>query len=175
MNDIFFDNWESLARTTVIGICGYVSLIILLRIAGNRTLTKMNAFDLIVTIALGSTLATLLLSKDVPLAQGVLGLALLIGFQFIITWVSVRAPWVRRVVTGEPSLLLYRGECIDSSLRKSRVVREEVESAIRGAGLAELKDAAAVILETDGSVSVIPNGSSNIQDIAGIDVSDAIT
>ena len=54
MDNIFFDNVDSLLRTMVIGVCGYVGLIILLRLAGNRTLAKMNAFDLVVTVALGS-------------------------------------------------------------------------------------------------------------------------
>ncbi len=170
MNDIFFDNWESLARTAVIGLCGYVSLIVLLRMFGNRTLAKMNAFDLVVTVALGSILATLLLSKDTALAQGVLALALLIFFQFVITWVSVRAEWVRHVVTGEPSLLLYDGECLTSALRKSRVAKEEVEAAVRSAGLPQLQDAAAVILETDGSLSVISDESPNGNPIAGIEI-----
>lgn len=170
MDNIFFDNVDSLLRTMVIGVCGYVGLIILLRLAGNRTLAKMNAFDLVVTVALGSTLATLLLSKDIALAQGLLALALLIGFQFVITWVSVRAEWVRHVVTGEPTLLLYQGECMESALRKSRVAKEEIESAVRSSGLAQLEDAAAVILETDGSLSVVPNDASTQQKIAGIDV-----
>ncbi|MEZ6111860.1 MAG: hypothetical protein R3C99_12705 [Pirellulaceae bacterium] len=74
MRQIFFDNAFSLFRTLVMGVLAYVCLIILLRVSGKRTLSKMNAFDLIVTVALGSTLATVLLSKDVTLAQGSLAL-----------------------------------------------------------------------------------------------------
>jgi uncharacterized membrane protein YcaP (DUF421 family) len=58
---------------------------------------------------LGSTLATITLSADVALAQGLLGLTLLIALQFVMTWSSVRWGWVRRMITGEPSLLLFRG------------------------------------------------------------------
>lgn len=91
MNNIFFDSWDSILRTLVITILAYVALIILLRISGKRTLSKMNAFDFIVTIALGSTLATVLLNKSVSLADGVLALFLLIGLQFLITFFSVRS------------------------------------------------------------------------------------
>ena len=55
MSQIFFDNWETLFRTLIIGVLAYVSLVILLRISGRRTLSKMNAFDMVVTVALGST------------------------------------------------------------------------------------------------------------------------
>jgi hypothetical protein len=65
----------------------------------------MNAFDLVVTVALGSTLATVLLNKEVALAEGVLAFAVLIGLQFIVTWSSVRQRWIRQIVTGEPRML----------------------------------------------------------------------
>jgi uncharacterized membrane protein YcaP (DUF421 family) len=65
---MFFDGWKGLGQTAVAGIVAYTSLILLLRISGKRTLAKMNAFDLIVTVALGSVLATVILSKDVALA-----------------------------------------------------------------------------------------------------------
>ncbi|HAD46718.1 MAG TPA: DUF421 domain-containing protein, partial [Alcanivorax sp.] len=67
------------------------------RVSGKRTLAKMNAFDLVVTVAIGSTLATIVLSKSVALAEGLLALALLIGMQFAISWSSTRMPWLRRV------------------------------------------------------------------------------
>ena len=95
---MFFDSWMGLFRTALVGICAYFALIVLLRVSGKRILSKMNAFDLVVTVALGSTLASILLSRDTPLAEGVLALALLIFLQFIITWLSVRSKTVSHFV-----------------------------------------------------------------------------
>ena len=170
MEHIFFDNWTTLLRTLVIGVLAYISLLGLLRLSGKRTLSKMNAFDLVVTVALGSTLATILLNKDVALAQGVVAFALLIGLQFAITWSSVRAPWVRRLVTGEPTLLLYRGAFLQTALRQTRVAEEEIRAAVRAAGLVTLGEAEAVVLETDGSFSVVERGSgSGASSLAGVE------
>ena len=155
MQNNFFDEWSVLLRTLVIGVLAYVGLILFLRVSGKRTLSKMNAFDLIVTVALGSTLASLLLNKEVALAQGLLAFALLILFQFVITWLSVRVRWVRRLVTGEPSLLVYRGEYLQHALKQARLTENELQAAVRSAGLAAPSDADAVVLETDGSFSVI--------------------
>lgn len=152
---IIFDGWSSLLRTATIGLLAYISLVALLRVSGRRTLSKMNAFDLVVTVALGSTLATVLLNKDISLAQGVVAFGLLIGMQFVVTWSSVRAGWVRKVVTGEPGLLLYRGEVLPAALRRSRVTAEELRSAVRAAGTVDLDQVQAVVLETDGSFSVV--------------------
>ena len=156
MDQLFYANWQSLLRTLVIGVTAYAGLILLLRISGKRTLSKMNAFDFIVTVALGSTLATMLLSKDIALAQGMVAFAVLILLQFLITWTSVRAKWVRTLVTGEPSLLLHKGEPLPKALLQTRITKEELGSAIRSAGLSSFHDAESVILETDGSFSVIP-------------------
>ncbi|MFT6554713.1 DUF421 domain-containing protein [Alloalcanivorax venustensis] len=155
MEAIFFNGWSVLGRTLLIGVLAYVSLVFMLRVSGKRTLAKMNAFDLVVTVAIGSTLATIVLSKSVALAEGLLALALLIGMQFAISWSSTRMPWLRRVVTGEPRLLLRDGTMLDEALRDARVTREEVRAAVRSAGIGALGDVAAVVLETDGSFSVI--------------------
>lgn len=155
MKNLFFDSWEVLGRTAVIGVVAYFTLIVFLRLAGNRTLTKMNAFDLVVTVALGSTLASIVLNQEVALTQGALAFALLIGLQFAITWSSVRSQRIRRWVTGEPTLLLYRGAMLRDGLRRARFTEQEVYAAVRGAGLCSLDEAKAVVLETDGSVSVV--------------------
>jgi len=158
MENALFDNWSSLLRTLTVGGLSYVVLILFLRLSGKRTLSKLNAFDLVVTVALGSTLATILLSKEVSLAQGALAFSLLIGMQFIVTWSSVRIRWLRRLVTGEPALLLYRGQVLEDRLRRVRLTREEVHAAVRATGIADLCDVQAVVLETDGSLSVVRGG-----------------
>jgi uncharacterized membrane protein YcaP (DUF421 family) len=155
MAPLFFDSWDALWRTTIIGVLAYASMLFMLRISGSRTLSKMNAFDLVVTVSLGSTLANVLLNKDVTLAQGSLAFALLIGLQFAVTWTSARATWFRKIVTGEPSLLLYEGAYLPDALLRSRVTDDEVRAAVRASGIQALGDVKAVVLETDGSFSVV--------------------
>lgn len=155
MASALFDGWLPLLRTLAVGTAAYVALLVILRISGKRTLAKMNAFDLVVTVALGSTLATILLSRDVSLAQGVTALALLVALQFVITWTSVRWPAARALVTGEPALLVRNGALLPQALVRARVSEEEIHAALRGQGVDALEQAAAVVLETDGSFSVI--------------------
>ncbi len=152
---MLFDSWQGLVRVLLVGTLAYFALVLFLRISGKRTLSKMNAFDMIVTVALGSTLATIILSKDVALIEGVFAFILLIGLQYIVTWTSVRSEAVKRVTRSEPSLLLYRGRMMDSALQQQRVLAEEVRAAVRGHGIAALEEVETVILETDGSFSVV--------------------
>lgn len=153
---MLFDNWENLLRILLIGGAAYVALVFMLRISGKRTLSKMNAFDLVVTVALGSTLATVLLDRSIPLADGVLALSLLVALQYVITWGSVRSQWLQKLVKSQPSVLVEKGSYRDEAMRIQRVTREEVEAALRQHGHSGLDSIDRVVLETDGSLSVIP-------------------
>lgn len=155
MNKIFFDSWESIFRTFIITVLAYVILIIMLRVSGKRTLSKMNSFDFIVTIALGSTLATVLLNKSVALADGALALFLLIMLQYVITWLSYRSATVKNLVKATPALLAYKGELLEQAMKKERVTKEEVFAKAREKGFSSLKDIDVVVLETDGSLTVL--------------------
>jgi uncharacterized membrane protein YcaP (DUF421 family) len=153
---MFFDTWFGLIRVVVIGVTAYAALVMLLRVSGKRTLGRMNAFDLVVTVALGSAFATVVLDKSVPLAEGVVAFALLIALQFVITWLSVRVRWVRALVKSEPTLLVSDGAYLDNAMSAQRVTREEVEAALREQGVSGVETVACVVLETDGTLSVIP-------------------
>lgn len=167
---MFFDSWQGLGRVVIVGVLAYVGLILFLRLSGKRTLSKMNAFDFVVTVALGSTLATILLSKDVALVEGLLAFVVLITLQFVVAWLAVRSTRFRNLVKAEPTLLFYNGELLSDTLLQQRVASEEVRAAIRAAGFSLLEDVEAVVLETDGSFSVLPaiarKATSAAQDVA---------
>lgn len=158
MEQMFFDDWGGLARTVIIGALAYVALVVALRLSGKRTLSKMNAFDFIVTIALGSTLATVLLSKDVALAEGVLAFALLIALQFAVTWASVRNERIQSLVSGRALMLVERGVMLRSAMRHARITEEDIHAAARGAGVGDLAEVHAMVLETDASLTVVLRG-----------------
>ena len=148
-------DWNSIVRILLVGALIYAFLVALLRVSGKRTLAKMNAFDLVVTVALGSALSAVLLQSQIGLLEGVTGLAVLIGLQFAIAWASVRSAFARRLLKASPRLLLQDGEFDRAALLEERVAVDEVLAAIRSSGEGDLESIAAVILETDGSFSVI--------------------
>lgn len=152
---MLFDSLQGLLRVVAVSLLAYAALILVLRLAGKRSLAKLNAFDLVVTVALGSTLATVLLTKDVALSEGLLAFVMLALLQWMVSRASVASPWFRRLVRAEPRLLLENGEFRHKAMAEERVTIGEVEAAVRNAGLGRLEAVAAVVLETDGSMSVI--------------------
>lgn len=155
---MFYDGLLDLWRILLVGALSYAGLVALLRATGKRTLSKMNAFDLVVTVALGSTLASSLLSAEVTLSESLTAFALLCFLQYAVAWLSVRSLRFQRVIKAEPSLLVFRGRMLPARLKAERVAEAEILAGLRAEGVPRLEDAHAVVLETDGSFSVIRSG-----------------
>ncbi len=152
---MWFDSWSQLARVVLVGSAAYLTLVVVLRVSGKRALSKLNAFDFAVTIAIGSTLATILLSSDVSWGEGALAFSLLAILQMLVSWGSARLPWLKALVTSPPTLLVEDGSMLEDAVRRHRLTRDEVHQAVRSSGVGGLDRVAAVVLESDGSLSVI--------------------
>lgn len=150
-----FGSWDAVLRVALVGALAYAWVVILLRVSGNRTLAKTAAFDHVVTVALGSILATALLSKQVALIEGTAGFLLLVALQFGVAWLAARSPRFQALLVQEPAVLLRDGQLIPASMRRARVSEADVHSALRKSGLGRLEDAELVVLESDGTFSVL--------------------
>lgn len=153
---MFFDSWYGVWRVLTVGVLAYGWLVVLLRVSGKRTLAKLNAFDLVVTVALGSTLATIAISSEVALLEGLTAFSLLAAAQFVVAWSSVRWSAARRLVKAEAVVLLRDGVVLEHVVRRQRLTVSEICQAVRSSGVGALEDVGAVVLETDGTLSVIP-------------------
>lgn len=169
---MFFDDWATLGRTLLVAPLAYLALLLVVRVSGKRALGKLNAFDLIVTVALGSVLASVAVSPNVTLASGAAALALLVGLQYLIALLSTRLGPFQRLVKARPTLLVRDGAVLEEALQRQRVARSEVLQVLRQHGVGSVEEAAAVVLETDGTLSVLthpspPDRSSTLADVAG--------
>jgi len=155
---MWFDSWSDVLRILLVGMSGYAALVVLLRLSGKRTLAKLNAFDFVITVALGSTLATIVLDSSTSLVDGVVALVLLVLLQLVVAVVTARLPWLRTVVTSGPTVVLLDGEPRPEVMRRHRLTLDELHQAVRSTGRGDLNSLAAVVLETDGTLSVIGRG-----------------
>ncbi len=162
---MFFSNWEAIGRILILGAGSYFFLIFFLRVSGKRTLSKMNMFDLIITVSIGSTLATIILNKNISLSEGLTALALLTFLQYMVAWLSVRSHSFRNLIKSSPDLLFYNGEFLHKALKTNRVHETEILQSIREQGLASLDDVQAVVMETNGSLSIIKKSDTNKADV----------
>lgn len=157
MSDIVyvFSGWEPLVRILVVGTAMYLALVLLLRISGSRTLSSMNIFDFIVTIAIGSAFGRALTAKSVALSEAVTAFALLILLQYLVAWLQVRWSPFKRMVTNPPVLLYFQGEFQHKTMQQQRITEAQVRGAVRKQRIGSLHEVAAVVLESSGDLSVI--------------------
>ena len=168
-----FGDINPFLEVIVSGLISYVAIIVMLRVSGKRTLAKWNSFDFVVTIALGSVLASALLSNKDTFGKGIVAFGLLVSFQYVITWISVRSSIIQKLIKAEPALLLLEGEMQQEVMTRERIAEGEILAAIRASGISAIENVDAVVLETDGSFSVIQkigNGSASaLKDVKEFD------
>jgi uncharacterized membrane protein YcaP (DUF421 family) len=137
---------------TAFGI--YVTLIVFTRIAGKRSFSKMSSFDFAMTVAVGSLLATTILSSTVNLIQGVIGLAIVYILQISAAMLR-RFNWFKAMIDNTPLLLMDGENILHDNLKKARVAEDDLRSKLREANIVEMHEVKAVVFETTGDISVI--------------------
>ena len=140
---------------TTIGI--YIAIILYTRLAGKRSFSKMSSFDFAMTVAVGSMIATTVLSKSVSLWEGVIGLAAVYILQISVALLR-RFSVVQKIVDNPPLLLMDGTTILHDNLKKARVTEEDLRSKLREANVIRLKEVRAVIFEATGDISVMHTG-----------------
>lgn len=146
---------ENFIRMIILGTFSYFLIVLVLRLSGKRTLSKMNAFDFIVTVALGSVLANIIVNHETLFWEGLVAFCLLVLLQYISTWLSARSSKVQRLLKSQPTLIYYNQQYDKEKMKKERITEAEVIQSIRKDGYISLEEIAAVILESDGTLTVM--------------------
>jgi uncharacterized membrane protein YcaP (DUF421 family) len=163
---------EGLWRVVIIAPVSYIALAFVIRLAGKRVLSNMNLFDLLVTVAVGSTIAEFVLDQRVKFWQGMLALMVPLALQFAVAWLASHSQRVEKGVKQHPAMLLWNGEMLPDMLHHEMITESEVREAARKAGMTSLQEAKAIVLEVDGMISVVrqsagshPEESSTLKDV----------
>lgn len=147
-------NFQSLITITLSALVIYFTVITFTRIFGKRSFSKMSSFDFIMTIAVGSVIATTILSTNVSLVQGIVGLFMLFLFQMMIALLRRYKPF-RKAIDNTPLLLMDGSHILKDNLRKARVTEGDLRSKLREANVLDLSEVRAVVFETTGDIMVL--------------------
>lgn len=155
MDHFLFNGWRPLAHIAVIGLVGYAALILFLRLSGKRTLSRMNAYDMVMTMALGSVLTKAMLTPDQSVSETVFTIALLIFFQYAVSFAAFRWRWAAFLAAPKPTVLYHGGRFLEDAMKRERVRRSEIEDTVKEKGLADMAMVDTVILAANGELSVL--------------------
>lgn len=140
------------ARTAIV----LVFIVIGFRIFGKREAAQMNVYDLAFILAMSNAVQNAMTIGKGQISVGLVSAGVLLGLGSLITKIFLRVPKLEASFIGTPTVLLLDGKLNEGALHREHVTREEVNAALRQHGLSKLKQAKLVIMEVDGSLSVIP-------------------
>jgi uncharacterized membrane protein YcaP (DUF421 family) len=154
LNGVLFPAGASIAlqialRTGVI----YLVVLVGVRLSGKREVGQMTPFDLTLLLLLSNSVQNAMTGPDTSLIGGVIAATTLLLLNYAIGSLSGTNRVFRRVVQGEPSLLVHDGKAIDSHMAREHVSMDELQRALREHGIANVHDVALAVLEVDGSIS----------------------
>jgi uncharacterized membrane protein YcaP (DUF421 family) len=164
---LFFAGWSAIGRVAVMALAIYIVVVAILRVVGQRALAKMSAYDLIVTVTLCSLVASIPLQKSLSLTEGLTAIVTFLALQQLTSRILRRWPGSRPVVKSHPTLIVWDGKMLLDRMHEVTITPDEVEAAIRSAGMGSVTQAAAVVLENDGNWSVI--SADNAGDVSALD------
>jgi uncharacterized membrane protein YcaP (DUF421 family) len=149
------DAWVIVARSAIV----YLALFLGLRLAGKRELGQMTVFDLVVILLIANAVQNSMVGADFSVQGGVLAAAVLRVLNRLLALLRLRGTRWGRLIEGTPTVLVEDGELIEPHLRKEGMERQELEMVVREHGIESLSKVKLAILETDGSVSIVPEAS----------------
>jgi len=154
MAHLFFKDWESLYHVVICASISYLALFLFIRISGKRTLAKLNAFDFVVSVTLGSTLSSMMLMK-VTISEGCVALMIIILLQYLLAFFAKKSKTMEKAINSTPTLLFYNGEFIEDAMKRELITKEEIYSEIRQYRIERLEDVRAVVMELNGEMTVV--------------------
>jgi uncharacterized membrane protein YcaP (DUF421 family) len=152
---MFFHSWSDVGRIAVIAAMLFVVVVAVLRFAGQQALAQMSGYDVIVTVTLGSIVATAILTPTLTLTDAFAAVIVLLGLQRLTRWMQSRWLPVHHAVREAPRVVLWDGQLLEDRLRDVKVSADEVRAAVRKSGFRSLSEVRVVVLENDGQWSVV--------------------
>jgi uncharacterized membrane protein YcaP (DUF421 family) len=152
---MFFRTWTDLGHVVVESAVAFLAIVAILRVVGQQALAKMSGFDMVSTVMQGSIVATVAVSRDVTVSEGIAALVTIIAIQEVIRWGQARFLPVHHLVREAPHVVLWDGHLLEDRLLAISVSADEIRAAVRRAGFRSLSDVRLVVLENDGEWSVI--------------------
>lgn len=155
MNEWFGSSWETIGFVALGTLAIYVTMLVGVRIAGRRTISQLSAFDAVVTVALGSTMASTALSSNASYVQGAAVIVTLLVLQVVLAAVRQRSSVARRILDFPAEAVVRDGTMtLPTSPLSSQLSRDELQSLLRQKGFFDLDGVRLVLLEPSGGISV---------------------
>ncbi len=133
----------------------FLLLFVLLRLLGKRQLGQMTPFEFVALVVVGDFVQQAVTHNDFSITAGALAVATFGFWSLVLGWVSYRSDVMRRLLEGQPRIVVRQGKLLDKILERDKITEAEVLSEMRLAGIARIDDVEWGILEPSGKISFL--------------------
>ena len=134
----------------------YLVLIAVIRTMGKRQVGQMEPSELVVAMLIADLASIPMQDTGIPLLSGLVPLLTVLGLELVLSWLTMRSPFWRKVFCGKPVILIDNGKILQDNLRRTRVTLDELTGHLREKDVLDITTVQYAILETNGSLSVFP-------------------
>lgn len=142
--------------TFIRAIILYIVVLIVMRLMGKSEIGQLQPFELAISIMIADLASVPMSELGIPITNGIIPILALLVMYMIISLLNMKSVNIRKIMSGQPSLLIYRGKIDEKVLKKERITINELQERLRGNNIFNLSDVEYAILETNGDVTVIP-------------------
>jgi uncharacterized membrane protein YcaP (DUF421 family) len=143
-------------ETVVRVVLVYVAIFAGLRVMGKREFSQLSPMELITLLLIPEIVSQGIIGDDFSLTNALVGVATLLALVLATSYLQTTNVRAEKLISGDPTVLLYHGRLYEDNLLRERVTPDEVSGAVRAAGYLDLDAIEWAILEPDGRISVIP-------------------
>ena len=155
MQDWFQIDFQTIKTVLFSTVLIFTILLLLVRISGLRSFAKMTSIDFASTIAIGSLIASTVMSDSPSVLKGGMAIALVLLFQTLFAKLCLKFDAFEKIASNQPIFLMIGSEILYDNLHKSNLGEDDLMAKLREANVIQLSEVKAVVLETTGDVSVL--------------------
>lgn len=133
----------------------YVVVLCSLRIMGKGELGELQPFDLVVSLMIAELAAMPMEDLNSPMTHGLTAIATLVFLQCLMSFFSIKNNNFRRIICGNPSVLITHGKFNFKEMKRLRVNVNDVLGQMRLKGYYNVEDIDYLIMETNGQMSIL--------------------
>ena len=130
----------------------YILVLFVMRFMGKREIGQLEPFELAISVMIADLACTPMANPGLPIYLGIVPILALLVMHFIISFLSMRSIKLRKVLSGKPSILIYRGRINEQALIKENFTINELQERLRGQSVFDLSNVEYAILETSRSI-----------------------
>lgn len=133
----------------------YILVLVVMRLMGKREISQMQPFELVIAIMIADLASVPMADTGIPIFNGIIPILALLLFQLIISIINLKSIKLRKIICGQPRILIYRGKIDEQALKKEKITINELQERLRQKDIFTIGEVEYAILETNGEVSVI--------------------